>query len=159
MIAYGFLAVVAFLLASGPLRARMFRKLERSAPGVLYFSVTNRTGLTRALDVATDFGERAKAMTGAPYVVADTKGVSFWDNTPVSHVGTIGWDRVTGLEVNNTRPNNWRWPASTILLSLRTGEDVVVVPLLRPNGSNRLLPPRSESQWLLSQLRLLREAA
>jgi len=159
MIAYGLLAVVVFFFAAGPLRARMFRKLARTAPGDVYFTISNRRALTNALSRTTDFGDRALAMTGAPCIVADTSGIAFWDNTPPSPVGAIPWDEVSSVDVNDAVPRNWHWPTSTILLSMKSGQDVVVVPLLRPNGSNRFVASRRESAWLVSQLRLLRAAA
>jgi hypothetical protein len=157
MIAYALVAVVVFLLVAGPLRARMFRKLQSRAPGDVYFSVMNRRPLAIALGHV--MGTDAFAMTGSPCVVADSNGIAIWDNTPFEHVATIGWERVSSVDVNDAMLGDRRWPPSTILLSLGSGSDVVVLPLLRPNGSNRFLPPHGESAWLVSQLRLLRAAA
>jgi hypothetical protein len=148
LVASALVVVVLFGFFAGPLRARMFRKLASRAPGDVYFSVSNRRAFALALARAT--GPRALSMTGSPCAVADTTGIAFWDNTPFEYVTTIEWDRVVSVGLDDAGPT------STIILSLDSGS---LLPLLRPNGSNRFIAPRGESAWLVSQLRLLHSAS
>jgi hypothetical protein len=162
VIIYGPLAVIVVLMLIGPIRSRSLRQLERGAPGGLAFTVANRRQFTDPLSlvgVGTDLGTRATYLTSGPGVTADDFGLSFWDNTPFIYVGTIDWDRIGDIRVTDIQTPYRRWTATAILLDVAVDGATVELPLLSPNGTNRVFASRRESEFLASRLEALRTAA
>jgi hypothetical protein len=151
------LLLLLFLIA--PIRGKTLSRLERLALGILAFTISNRKAFGERLAVAavgTELGRRATGLTSAPCVTADSLGLSFWDNTPLEHVGSLDWNRVGSLEVGELQTPFRPWSSSAILLHITVGEGVVVVPLLSPNGTRGMFASRRESAFLLEALQSLR---
>jgi hypothetical protein len=162
VIVYGPLAVLVLLFLIGPIRSRTLRQLGRQAPDALAFTVANRREFTDPLSlvgVGTALGARASSLTSGPAVTADNFGVTFWDNTPFFYVGTVDWDRISGISVRDIRTPYRRWTATAIVLDVGVAGATVELPLLSPNGTNRVFASRRESEFLASHLESLRSAA
>jgi hypothetical protein len=162
MIIYGVAGIVLLLFLIAPIRGRTLARLERVAPGSVGFTISNRKVFGEALAVAaigTPLGIRATGLTSAPCVTADARGLTFWDNTPLEHVGSLDWRRIAGLEVGDLQTPYRRWSASAIFLHVSMGEGTVMVPLLSPNGTRGMSGSRRESAFLLRQLEALRTAS
>jgi hypothetical protein len=159
MIIYGVAGIILLLLLIGPIRGRTLARLERVAPGSVAFTISNRRAFSDPLAVAafgTPLGIRATALTSGPCVTADALGLTFWDNTPLEHVGSLDWSRITAIEVGHLQTPYRRWSASAIFLHVLVGEGTVMVPLLSPNGTRGMSGSRRESAFLLGQLEGLR---
>jgi hypothetical protein len=159
MIIYGVAGIVLLLFLIAPIRGRSLARLERLAPGSVAFTIANRRAFAEALAVAatgTRLGRQATGLTSAPGVTADILGLSFWDNTPFQYIGSLDWSRISSLEVADLQTPYRRWSAPAILLHVRVGEGLVVVPLLSPNGTRGMSGSRRESAFLLAQLEALR---
>ena len=48
------------------------------------------------------------------------------------------------------------WPSTAILLDVSVGAANIRVPLIAPNGTNRMFATRREAQWLAERLEALR---
>jgi hypothetical protein len=159
MIIYGGAAIVLLLFLIAPIRGRTLLRLGRLAPGSVAFTISNRKVFGEALAVAavgTPLGVRATGLTSAPCVTADTLGLTFWDNTPLEHVGALDWTRIASLEVGDLQTPYRRWSASAIFVHVFVGSGTVMVPLLSPNGTRGMSGSRRESAFLLGQLEVLR---
>ena len=162
MIIYGGAAMILLLFLIAPIRGRTLRRLESVAPGSVGFTISNRKVFGDALALAavgTSLGTRATGLTAAPCVTVDRLGLTFWDNTPLEHVGSLDWSRVASLEVSELQTPYRRWSASAILLHVAVGSGTVTVPLLSPNGTRGMSGSRRESEFLLRQLEALRTAS
>jgi hypothetical protein len=159
MLIYGPAAILLLLFLISPIRGRTFARLERLAPGSVAFTISNRRIFGEALAVAavgTELGKRATGLTSAPCVTADVLGLTFWDNTPLEHVGSLDWSRIASLEVGELQTLFRRWSASAIFIHVEVGLGTVMVPLLSPNGTRGMSGSRRESEFLLRQLEALR---
>jgi hypothetical protein len=159
MIIYGGAAMILLMFLIAPIRGRTLRRLEALAPGSVAFTISNRKVFGEALAVAavgTPLGTRATGLTSAPCVTADTLALTFWDNTPLEHVGSLDWSRIASLEVGELQTPYRRWSASAIRLQVSVGSGTVMVPLLSPNGTRGMSGSRRESEFLLRQLEALR---
>jgi hypothetical protein len=159
MIIYGGVAMILLLFLVAPIRGRTLRRLEALAPGGVAFTISNRKVFGEALAVAavgTPLGTRATGLTAAPCVTADTLGLTFWDNTPPEHVGSLDWSRIASLEVGELQTPYRRWSASAIFVHVIMGSGTITVPLLSPNGTRGMFGSRRESEFLLGQLESLR---
>jgi hypothetical protein len=162
MLIYGTATILIALFLIGPIRRRNLRKLTRLAPGSVAFTVENRRQFTDPLSlvgVGTELGERAPSLTSSPGVTADAFGLSFWDHTPFSYVGTIDWDRVCDIRVSTQRSTLPRFGTTAILLDVLVEGATIQLPLLSPNGTNGMFASRRESEYLATQLKQLRAAA
>jgi hypothetical protein len=162
MIIYGVGTIVLLLFLVAPIRGRTLARLERVAPGSVVFTISNRKAFSEPLAVAafgTPLGIRATGLTAAPCVTADTLGLTFWDNTPLQHLGSLDWNRVTGLEVGELQTPYRRWSASAIFVHVLAGDGTVMVPLLSPNGTRGMSGSRRESAFLLGELEALRRTS
>jgi hypothetical protein len=162
MIIYGGISLIILLFLIGPIRARTLRRLDRVAPGSVAFTISNRRQFTDPLSLAgvgTELGLHATSLTSEPCVTADGFGISFWDNTPPIYVGTLDWDRISCIAVCNLQTPLRRWTASAIVLDVAVEGAVIPLPLLSPNGSNRMFASRRESELLAGRLESLRAAA
>ena len=159
MIIYGTGAIILLLFLVAPIRGRMLARLEKLAPGSVAFTISNRKVFGEALAVAavgTPLGTRATGLTSSPCITADTLGLTFWDNTPLEHVGSLDWSRIASLEVGDLQTPYRRWSAAAIFVHVVVGSGTVMVPLLSPNGTRGMSGSRRESAFLLGQLEALR---
>jgi hypothetical protein len=159
MIIYGGAGIILLLFLIAPIRGRTLARLERLAPGSIAFTISNRKAFSEPLTVAafgTPLGIRATGLTSGPCVTADALGLTFWDNTPLEHVGSLDWSRIASLEVGQLQTPYRRWSASAIFLHVLVGDGTVMVPLLSPNGTRGMSGSRRESAFLLGQLEALR---
>jgi hypothetical protein len=161
MIIYGGASLLLLLFLIGPIRGRTLRRLNRLAPGSIVFTISNRRQFADALSLAavgTELGEQAATFTSAPCVTADSLGVTFWDNTPLSYIGFLDWTQIATIEARDYPTTFRRWTASAIVLSVEVGGAVVDVPLLSPNGTREMYASRREGAWLARELESLRSA-
>jgi hypothetical protein len=159
MLIYGPAALLLLLFLIGPVRGKTLRRLELVAPGSIPFTISNRKVFGERLAVAavgTELGRRATGLTSAPCVTADALGLRFWDNTPLEFVGALDWSRVASVTVGDFQTPFRRWSSSAILLHIRVGEGIVVVPLLSPNGTRGMFASRRESEFLVRALDAVR---
>lgn len=159
MIIYGIGAIVLVLFLVAPIRGRILRRLDQLSPGSVAFTISNRRVFAQALAAAavgSPLGARATGMTSAPSVTADSRGLTFWDNTPPELVGALDWRRIESLEVITLQTALRRLSSSAILLHVTVGEGTIAVPLLSPNGTRGMYGSRRESEFLLGQLEALR---
>jgi hypothetical protein len=162
MIVYGVASVVVFLFLVGPIRGRTLRRLERVAPGSVVFTVSNRRAFAEALSRAaagSELGLKATGLTSGPCVTADALGLSFWDNTPLQYLGAVDWSRIVRIEVGNLQTVYRRWSSSALLVHVRVGDGIVIVPLLSPNGTRAMSGSRRESTYLAAELESLRNTS
>jgi hypothetical protein len=160
MIIYGVGGLIIALFLIAPLRNRTFRKLEKLRPGSVAFTIANRREFVDPLSLAavgTPLGEGAATLTAAPCVTADATGLTVWDNNPLALVGSIPWTDVTQLDAGELR-TRYRivGAASAILLDVAVGGASIRVPLISPNGTNRMFATRREARWLADALNALR---
>jgi hypothetical protein len=159
MIVYGVGSVLLFLFLVAPIRGRTLQRLERVAPGSVVFTISNRKVFGEALTVAavgSELGRKATGLTSGPCVTADALGISFWDNTPLQYLGSLDWSRIDRIEVGNLQTLYRRWSSSALLVHVRLGDGIVVVPLLSPNGTRAMSGSHRESTYLAAELESLR---
>ena len=162
MLIYGTAGIIIALFLIAPIRDRTLRRLQRLAPGSLGFTIANRREFADPLSLAavgTPLGERAATLTTAPCATADSEGITFWDNNPLTLVGSIPWSGVETVDAGELRTRYVPWPSTAILLDVSVGGANIRVPLIAPNGTNRMFATRREAHWLAERLEALRVGA
>jgi hypothetical protein len=148
---------IAILLASlGPIRAITFVKLRTLAGTDVVFTVANRPEFADALSlgaVGTELGDRAAVFTSEPLVSADEIGLSFWDNNPITLVGSIPWNVISSIEAGDVRTRYRRITSHAISVDVAFGRAVIRVPLLSPNAGRSPIGSRGDVDWIVTELR------
>ena len=136
------------------------RRLMRRFLGTLVFSFRPTSDTVNQLRKLNAFAPgRREFDWGSVEVVADLRGLTFWQRNPPELYGSLRWADVEGVQLGHPTNSRRAWPEATVDLNVRSGGESVQVSLFAVDASILPMPTRREVEWVERQLDgLLRES-
>ena len=153
-------ALIVVWLAAFGFRTLDRRRLLRRFPGTLVFSFRQTSDVVNRLRQLDAFVPGRRDFDfGSVQIVADLRGLTFWQRNPPARYGSVPWSAGESLEIGRYPGSQRSRAETTVDIHARSGDESVEISLAGADASILPLPTRREVEWVHQQLERLFSAS